>query len=448
MAFMTFNRRQNLLFPPSYEELLPDNHLAKFVVNIVDELDLSRINASYAGHGKEAYPPLLLLPLLIYSYCTGIFSSRAIERETYNSLPHYYICAGLHPDHSTISDFRRRFAPEVTSLFTQVLEIAKDYGSLQLGSVYLDGTKIKANASKHHAFSYLRAKEIKAQLENEVKELMRMAEEADSSSSLIEIPKEIELRENKIEVLRKAIKEIVQMAKARYACETAAYEAKVEARERKFQETGKKPGGQEPSPPKEGPNDKDQTNLTDSESRIMPNSDKGFTQAYNAQACVEPKNMLIVEAHLTQNPNDKKEMEPALERLEKLPESLGKVDIMSADAGYYSDQNVKACEDKGIDPYIAAGRVPHHQSLSERLTPEPSEIPEDATTIDKMRHKLRTLQGKAVYKLRKQVVEPVFGVIKSVMGFRQFSRRGFANCESEWIFCSTCYNLKKIHSLS
>jgi transposase len=448
MAFMTIDRQQNLLFPPSVDDLLPDDHLAKFVVRIVEKLDLSSIVNQYIGYRKEAYPPSLLLSLLIYAYTTGTFSSRAIERNTHDSLAYWYICDGRHPDHSTISDFRKRFAPEIASLFTQILGIAKDLGYLNLGSVFLDGTKIKADASKHHAYSYLRATEIKAQLESEVLELMKMAEDADSSvTPTIIIPEEMKIRTDKIAVLSNAIDDIVKRAATVYAGEKEVYEAKLKARAQREQETGKKTPGIFPEPPKEGPNDKDQINLTDPDSRIMPNSDKGFSQAYNAQACAEPENMLIVEAHLTQNPNDKKEMEPALEELSQLPESLGTVTKIVADAGYYSDQNVKACEDKQIEPFIAAGRDGHHPTLADRLE-TPPEPPADATPIQKMRHKLRTESGKAVYKLRKQVIEPIFGVIKSIIGFRKFSRRGFQNAATEWKLICMCYNVKKLHKLN
>jgi hypothetical protein len=362
-----------------------------------------------------------------------------------------YICCYTHPDHTAISDFRKRFASEIASLFNQVLEIANEAGVMDLGSVFLDGTKIRANASKHHAYSYQRATEIKAQLEKEVDDLMKMAEEVESGAvTTINIPpdikKEISLRTGRLQVLEGAIQDIVARAAARYAAEQEAYEAKLKAREQRERETGKKSKGKLPEPPQEGPKPKDQINLTDPESRIMPNSDKGFSQAYNCQACVEPKSMLIVEAHVTQNPNDKKEVEPALKKLGELPESLGKVNSLTGDAGYFSDDNVKACEDQGIEPFIATGRDPHHKSLESKME-VPQEPPADAPSIEKMRRKLKTPEGKAVYKLRKQIVEPVFGVIKSVIGMRQFSRRGFKNSDTEWNFSCMCYNIKKLNSL-
>jgi transposase len=260
MAFKYVDHNQLILLPTSFNELLPDKHLAKFVVNIVKKLDFYPIICSYSGQGKEAYPPFVLLSLLIYSYITGTFLSRAIERNTHESVPVVYICCGLHPDHSTIADFRNRFAPTEHSLFIQLLEIAKELGVLNLGTVYQDGTKIKANASKHHAYSYQRATEIKAQLEKEVEELMKMAAEADAAdqelAKSIIIPDEIKIREGKIAGLEKAIDEITRRAAERYAVEKEAYEAKLKAREKVFEDTGKKARGSAPQPPVEGPKPK------------------------------------------------------------------------------------------------------------------------------------------------------------------------------------------------
>jgi transposase len=448
MGFKCTNREQNFLFPKCIDDYVPDNHLCKFIVRIVDKLDLSKIVSTYSGNGKEAYHPSLMFSLLIYAYSTGTFSSRAIELKTHTDLAYIYICCNTKPDHSTISDFRKRFAPQIADLFLQILEIAKKMGFLKSGTVYIDETKIKANASKHHAYSYLRAKEIKKKLEQEVQDLIKMAEEADNISENINFPDELLLRKDKISVLNETLAELERRAAIRFNLEKEAYEAKLHDREEKFKETGKKTRGKPPFEPIEGPRDKDQINLTDPESRVMPNSDKSFSQAYNAQASVDAESMLIIGTHISQNTNDKKEIEPALNKFKKLPETIGIVTKLVADTGYFSAKNIQLCEENNIDPYIAVNRGHHHMTLEERFSTTAADPCEDASPVEKMRNKLKTETGKAIYKLRKQVVEPVFGVLKSILGFRQFSLRGANNADDEFQTVCMSYNLKKLHKLS
>ncbi|HDL53242.1 MAG TPA: IS1182 family transposase [Proteobacteria bacterium] len=359
------------------------------------------------------------------------------------------IAANDHPDHDTIAAFRRRFLPELAPLFVQILLIARQLGILKLGKVSLDGTKIKANASKHRALSWKHARKLEAKLKAEVKDLLRQAEEADQSDipDGMDIPAELARREDRLAAIAGAKAEIEQRAAARYAEEQADYEKKLVARQAKEQKTGKKTGGKKPKAPVAGPRDKDQVNLTDEESRIMPISGGGFDQCYNAQASVDIETMLILGSHLTQNPNDKMEMEPALEALSALPESLGAVDTVLADAGYHSEANVDHCLQHEILPHISAGRETHNQTLKERFG-DPDPLPEDADEITKMKHRLKTRDGRVLYAKRKCTVEPVFGIIKAIMGFRQFQLRGVKLVSGEWDLVCMAWNLKRLHTLA
>ena len=332
------------------EDWLPDDHLARFVVEIVEQLDIAHIENEYSGKGgKIAYHPKMLLSLIFYGYATGVFSSRKIEKATYDSVPFRYIAVNSHPDHDTISNFRKRFLDSISPLFTQILEIANDLGCLKLGTISLDGTKIHANASKHSAYSYKYANELEERLQNEVNELLRLAEEADNESlpDGLDIPEELSRRNERIEAIQRAKAEIERRAAARYEEELEEYQAKMEARRVKEEATGKKVKGREPKSP-EGPSPQaqDQVNLTDEESRIMPISGGGFEQSYNAQAAVDTESYLIVLSDVTQHTNDKEELTPALEALKELPGSLSVPEKLLADAGYYSEANVSACEEQ------------------------------------------------------------------------------------------------------
>jgi len=447
--FIPTNREQQYLFPPSIKDWLPEKHLAPFVVDIVSQLNLGPIAETYAGKGHKAYHPEILLSLLFYGYATGVFSSRKIEKATYDSVAFRFISANTHPDHDTIAAFRKRFLEQLKPLFVEILMLASEMGLLKLGTVSLDGTKVKANASKHHALSWDHANKLEQQLKAEVNELIRLAEQADSEEipEGMDIPEELSRRKDRLDAIAKAKVTIEERAAQRYAQEQKEYEEKVAKRRAKTESTGKKPPGREPQPQTPGPRKKDQVNLTDEESRIMPSSDKGFVQAYNAQATVDVATMLIVEAHISQASNDKQEITPALAALNELPEELGKIDIMLADAGYYSDDNVASIEQAGIDPFVPPNREKHNQPLTARFI-DPAPLPEDAKPIDKMRNKLKTVEGRKVYAQRKSTVEPVFGIIKHVLGFRQFFLRGLDAVTCEWTLVSIGWNLKRMFALN
>lgn len=447
--FKDCDRDTLFLMPPSVDDWVPENHLSRFVVDIVSRLDLSPIKNAYAGRGSDAYPPDLMVALLFYAYATGVFSSRKIERATYDSVAFRYIAVNTHPDHDTIASFRRRFLKELKALFVQVLLIAHEMGVLKLGSVSLDGTKIKANASKHHALSWGYAHKLEKQLKDEIKELLDKAKQADKEDlpEGMNIPEELTRRESRLEAIAAAKALIEQRAAERFAKEQQAYEEKLSARKTKEKETGKKLKGRSPIPPEPGPKNKDQVNLTDSDSRIMPSQGGGFEQAYNGQAAVDIETMLIVENHITQQSNDKLEVTPAVKNLSSLSEKLGTVDKLLADAGYFGTDNVKECETNKIIPYIAAERQQHNAPLQDRFT-EPEPLTDPADPVTEMKHRLKTVAGKAVYAKRKCTVEPVFGIIKAAMGFRQFLLRGLDPVAGEWDLVCMAYNIKRLHALS
>ena len=449
VRFVEVDRETLYLLPPSLQDWLPEGHLARFVVEMVEQLDLRSLKASYAGRGSQPYNPEMLVALLFYGYATGVFSSRKLERNTYDSVAFRFVAANSHPDHDTIANFRRRFLPELNKLFVQILLIAQQMQVLKLGSVSLDGSKVKANASKHKALSYGHACKLEAQIKAEVAELLKKAEAADRAGipDGMNIPEELARREKRLAAIATAKAEIEKRAAERHAREQAAYEKKVAKRAKKEQATGKKAKGKEPKPPEPGPTAKDQVNLTDEESRIMPTSGGGFEQTYNAQAGVDTESKLIVTVHITQQPNDKQELVPTLNNLTALPEELGTATELIADNGYLSETNVAACEKNGITPYIAVDRQSHHQPFMERLT-EPPPLPEDADAVTRMKHRLKTAAGKAIYAQRKVTSEPVFGIIKAVMGFRSFLLRGFKAVTGEWNLVCMAYNIKKLHALA
>jgi|SRR3990172_6112133 len=446
--FRPIDRDTGYLLPPSVDEWLPEQHLARFVVEVIDGLDLSAMSGSYRGSGSASYHPALLLGLLVYGYATGVFSSRKIERATYDSVAFRFIAANEHPDHDTIATFRRRFIKEIEGLFVQVLALAREMGMLKMGTVGLDGTKINANASRHSALSYERAGKIEAQLKVEVAELMAKAESADQKDvpDGMSVPEELARREDRLRKLAEARAKLEARAQERFEREQAEHEAKFAAREAKTKATGKKPGGRPPEPPSAGPGPKDQINLTDEESRIMPVAGGGFDQCYNAQAAVATETLLVIATDVVQAPNDKQQLVPMIDRIAALPEELGKTETLLADNGYFSAANVAACDAAGIEPLIACGRQSHHPSLSERFADAPP-APDNPTPLEAMRHRLQTPEGKKLYALRKHTPEPVFGIIKSVMGFRQFSLRGLDNVRGEWSLVTMAWNMKRMFVL-
>jgi len=363
--FRTIDRETGFLLPPSVDDWLPERHLARFIVEVIDGLDLSAMSRSYRGTGSESYHPSLLLGILVYGYATGVFSSRKLERATYDSVAFRFIAANDHPDHDTIATFRRRFLKEIEGLFVQVLALAREMGMLKMGTVALDGTKIHANASRHSALSYEHAGKIEAQLKAEVAELLARAEAADQADAPdgMSIPEELGRRKERLAKLAEARAKIEARAKERYEREKAEHEAKLAAREAKATAMGKKTGGKPPQPPQEGALPADQINLTDEESRIMPVAGGGFEQCYNAQAVVAAGSLLVVVAQVVQAPNDKQQIEPMLKRIEALPANLGKPDTLLADTGYFSEANVALCAAARIDPMIAQRRQPKYTLL-------------------------------------------------------------------------------------
>ena len=432
----------------SLREALPASHLARFVVDLVAQLDLSLIYAGYADRGGVAYAPEILLALLFYGYATGVFSSRRIEKATYEMLPFRFIAGGLHPDHDTLANFRKTFRAAIKELFVQVLLLAQAAGYLTLGNISMDGSKVHANASKSKAVSYKRLLELETHLRAEVEQLFRLADQADRHElpDGMNVVDEIALRQEHLARLAEAKQVLQTRAQERQAAEQAEYEAKQRVREAQAQRTGRKPRGRPPTPPSADPQDKDQYNFTDPESRIMKcSSSAGFEQAYNAQVAVDQDSLFIVACSVSNHPNDKAEAEPTLAAL---PPELGTPAAAALDNGFWSEQNLAALDARQIEPYIATGREPHHQSWQERFAAEPAPPAEDASPQVKMAYKLRTEIGQAIYRLRKCTVEPVIGIIKAVLGFRQFSLRGLDPAGCEWCLVCLAFNLKRLHTLA
>ncbi len=443
--FILSNRKTDYLLPPSVDDWLTQDHLARFVVEVIDGLDLSKLTRQYAGRGSKAHHPATLLAILVYGYCTGVFSSRKLEMATYDSVAFRYIAAGSHPDHDTLATFRRRFIDELAGLFVQVLEMATEMKLLKLGTVCLDGTKIHANASRHSALSHGHIVKLEEQLKQEVQELLALAEQADTANMPdgMSLPKELKLREDRLAAMAGAKAKIAARAAERYAREKAEFDEKMNKREAKEKETGKKPRGKTPTAPEPGAKDTDQINLTDEESRIMPVHGGGFEQCYNAQAGVDAHTMLVVATTLTQAPNDKQQVQPILKVLQEQAAKLGDAKTLIADTGYCSENNIKACEEAKIEPLLSVARQDHHPHWRERFT-EPATLAQDATPMQAMTHRLTTKAGRAAYAIRKQTVEPVFGIIKSVMGFRQFSLRGLRKVTGEWNLVCLAWNVKRM----
>ncbi|MDX8130469.1 IS1182 family transposase [Methylomonas sp. OY6] len=445
--FIPVNRHQLYLLPPSVDEWLPEAHLARFVVEVIEQLDLSQFTSRYQGRGSAAYHPSVLLALLVYGYATGVFSSRKIERATYDSVAFRFLSADTHPDHDTLAHFRKTFLIELEDLFVQVLSLSQAMKLVKLGQIALDGTKVKANASRHKALSHGHIEKLEAQLRDEVQVLLQKAAETDAADDRddLDLPAELARREDRLKALRDAKTQIAERVKPHDEQAQKEYEAKI-ARRETGRQAGKKPRGPEPKAPEIGPKPDDQINLTDEESRIMP-SHEGFVQGYNSQAAVDADTMLIVATRVTQQTNDKQQVEPMLAELKKLPETLGQVDALLADTGYFSAANVQACERSGIKPLIAMGRDSHHVPLAEYLAADAPK-PNTGDPVENMAWYLKTREGKARYAKRKCTVEPVFGIIKQVLGFRQFSLRGLDAVTGEWKLVAMAFNLKRMYALA
>src|SRR5258708_1492574 len=430
-------------------EALPEDHLARFVVRVVSVLELGPIYGRYANVGGRAIAPEVLLGLLVYGYANGVFSSRRIERETYENLAFRFVAGGLQPDHDTIANFRKTFLGEIEALFVQVLLLAQEVGVLKLGNISLDGSKIHADASKSKAVSYKRLLELEERLRAEVHELLRLGESADQGEIVLPgglvIEDEITRRQLRLENLAQAKAVLEVRAKERYEAEQAEYEAKLREREEKAKQNKRRPGGKPPEPPQPGPRDKDQYNFTDPDSRIMKNStDDGFDQHYNVQVAVDQASLLIVAESLSNHPNDQGEAEPTLAALAP---QLGQVTGTALDNGYFSPSTIDACERRGILPDIVPGPPSHHQPRRSCFSPGDQPPPDQASLQVQMAPQLQTELGHEIYRLRKCTVEPVIGIIKEILGFRQFSVRGLIPAAGEWTLVCLAFNLKRLHVL-
>jgi transposase len=447
--FRPINRDTGFLLPPSMDEWLPQRHLARFVVEVIDGLDLSELVKAYRGSGVASYHPSMLLGLLVYGYATKAFSSRAIERATHDSVAFRFIAGNEHPDHDTIAAFRKRFLPQIEALFVEVLKLARTMGMLKLGTVALDGTKVHANASRHSALSYGHAKKIEKQLKREVQQLLWLAEQADGVNipDGMLIPEELERRELRLAAIAAAKAKLESRADERLEREQADHQSKLAARAEQGKRTGKKTRGPPPGPPTGGVQDKDQVNLTDEDSRIMKVAGGGFEQCYNAQTVVATGSMLIVATEVTQAANDQEQLMPMIEKIQALPKELGRAKRILADSGYLSQANVERCAAAKIEPLNAMGRSRHHVSWKQRFAAAPPSPLNSATPLQKMTYRLKTPRGRELYALRKQTPEPVFGIIKSVMGYRQCLLRGLENVKGEWNLVTMSWNIKRMFAM-
>jgi transposase len=453
--FVTIDYDTPMLLPANLREWVPVGHLAHFILDVVEELDLRQVRVNERGTGSEQYPPQMLLALVLYCYATGLFSSRRIEQASWDSVPVRLICGDTHPDHDTICTFRRENRALVQESFVRVLELAQALKFLQVGqiTVAVDGTKMLANASKHAAVSYEHAGKTIQQLELEVKELLAKAEQADSTplEDGLTIPQEVQRRQERKAKLAAARAEIEARAKARAAAELAEYQARLAERAAQ-KDRGEKPRGPEPKEPSSQPKPSDQYNFTDSESRIMKaGSGQHFEQSYNAQAAVEVDSRLIVGQRVSQAPNDKQELVPTLRAIAPPVASIAAVLV---DSGFYSEAAIQTVEQTaggqstGTTVYAALEKKEHHRTVRDlEQKPEPAVPGPEATTREVMQYRLQTIEGRAQYRLRQQTVEPVFGIIKSVIGFRQFLLRGLQKVELEWQWVCLAYNFKRLHRL-
>jgi len=448
--FKPYEPDQSLLLPPNLNDWLPEGHLAFFIREIVGKLDLSAIYDAYADGAKGGKPPCdprMMTGLILYAYCKGVRSSRKIEEATYESVPFRMIAADQHPDHDTICEFRKRHLEALSDLCVQVLGICQKAGLVKLGHVSLDGTKVRANASKHKAMSYGRMKKKRAELEAEVKELMAKAEVVDAAEDATygkgrrgdELPEELRFRKTRLAKIEEAMAALEAEAAADAEARRAEIAAKEEERREDEERTARGTPGRKPKPPPDEPKEKAQRNFTDPESRIMRDgATKSFEQCYNAQAAVDVESQVIVAADVTQEANDKKQVKPMVEQAKA---NMGETPARaSADSGFFSEENVKYLDGEGIDPYLATGKTKHG-----RPPPTPrGRIPKGATVKDRMSRKLRTKKGRETYSKRKSSVEPVFGQIKEARGFRRFLLRGLDAVQAEWRLVCLTHNLLKL----
>ena len=456
--FRTCDLDQPFLLPPSLQEWLPEGHLARFIAELAEGLDLSKIYGQYGrrdGRGKAAYHPLMMVRSLLYGYCVGIMSSRRMERASYEDVAFRYLCANQHPDHDTIASFRQQHLPVVAELFTQVLQLCNQAGLVKLGHVAIDGTKQQANASKHKAMSYDRMEEKEKQLKAEVEKLLAQAAETDAAEDALygkgkrgdELPAELARRDSRLKKIAEAKAALEQEARERAEAKKKAVEEKLAERQKKEEETGKKMGGRPPEvpdPEQAQPDPKDQRNFTDPESRIMPDGARkgSFVQGYNVQIAVDSKAQIIVAAEITQQTNDKQQLAPMLEQVVK---NMGTKPVaVTADTGYFSASQVNDARTEGIELYIAIGKQKHDQPEPAAINESVEPPAETESAKEKMKQRLQTDTGKALYKMRKAIVEPVFGQIKAARGIRAFLLRGIDKASAEWKLICATHNLLKL----
>src|SRR6202140_3921216 len=425
-TFRSYLPEQNLLLPPSLREWLPDDHLSYFVSDVVDQLDLSEIECVYEeeDRGQPPYHPRMMTKILLYGYCVGMFSSRKIQKRLVEDIAFRVLAAGNQPDFRTIADFRKLHLTALEELFRQVLRITLETGMMKLGRVALDGSKVKANASKHKAMSYGRMKETEKRLREEVRKLLNQAEAADKEEDSRhgwdwrgdELPEELQRGETRMARIREA----------KHALEERARE--------QAKSKGKDP--EEAQPTK-----KAQYNFTDPESRMLKGSD-GFLQGYNTQIAVEPVFQRIVGQRVTQAANDKQQMAPLIKAIEE--QSGRKPEEVLADNGYCSDENLKYLARKRMEGFVATGKQKHGER---RETCKRGPLPKGASRVERMERKLETKVGAAVYATRQFIVEPVFGQIKQARGFRQFLLRGIEKIRGEWALICMTHNMLKFHKI-
>ncbi len=445
---INLDRQTPMFLPCDLREWVPKEHMVHFILDAVEQIPTGQFQVNDRGTGSEQYPPTMMLALLIYCYATGRFGSRTIEAATYSDVAVRYLCANLHPDHSSICEFRVINEAAFNAAFVSVLQLAQQLKFTKVGAISVDGTKIQANASKHAAVSYQRAGEMIEQLELEVKELIERAQQAEATEAkeTLDIPAELARRENRVAALKQARQIIEQRRHEMAAAQQEEYEAK-QAKRQAQREAGKKPRGPEPTPPSEAADPKAQYNFTDPHSRIMKaGSGQHFEQAYNAQAAVNEQ-MLIVGQRVSAAPNDKAQLVPTVAAIS--PVVALEVSAILVDSGFYSEAAVAAVESSSeIKVYAAVEKLSHHKTVADLLPQlEPGAPGPEASAKEIMAHRLKTQTGKALYKLRKQTVEPVFGIIKEVMGFRRFLLRGRTKVGLEWTLVCVSYNLKRMFTL-
>lgn len=446
--FVNVDRKTRLLLPVDLREWVPEDDLVHFVIESAEAVSFRSFRVNERGCGSAQYPPRMMLALLIYCYANGTFSSRRIERATYRDVAVRYLTGDTHPDHDTIAKFRRDNFDAIAESFVQVLELAQELKLLKLGTISVDGTKIQANASKNRNVRYDRAQQLIAQLDQEVRELMDRAEQSDQQDEIDgqRLPEEISRRETLRAKLQRAKEQLEVKAKTRLKKEQKKYEEKLAERAKK---KGRK--GHSPKPPSEEPNPKAQQNLTDPDSLLMRKYFRSsFHQAYNAQAAVDADGtQLILGARIGRNTVDTHEL---VADIASIPESLGRPTAVLADSGYACEEQIDQVQNQGIEAYVSVGA---EADLKRRLhdfrpIPEKNKRPtymSQSAWGKAMKAKLKTDQGRALYKLRKQTVEPVFGIIKQAMGFRQFLLRGIKKVSGEWDLVCLAYNLKRLHNL-